>query len=170
MQQLSGFENRRNAKKNRRIKIAIGSVLTLLMVSFLFLFISLYPANQDEQFAFDYAKTNYQFRDPRNFKLSTRNSKEYYSVIGDRNKKERLLIFDRDGTTNKMMSTKDLVSKKKIEKVLKQNNYKKINNISPSIYKKVPVYEISFYNNKNRLGYITMDIKTGEVYRSINGL
>ncbi|MDR0898854.1 MAG: PepSY domain-containing protein [Lactobacillaceae bacterium] len=81
-----------------------------------------------------------------------------------------LAIFDRNGNTDELIKTSKLVSAKKIEKILEENKFKKINNISPSIYKKVPVYEISFFAKNGTLSYLTIDIKNGEIYRKITGV
>jgi uncharacterized protein YpmB len=167
---FSSNKVRARQKRQKIIKWSIGGVLFIVFVSLIFLFAAIFPANREEQFAFNFASSDMKLLDPRNFKLSNRNKTSYYSVIADKNGVEKLGIFTKDGSVKKTISTSKLVKNSVIEKIVKDNKYSKIIEISPAIYKKVPVYEITIIDKNNNLGYLTIDIQSGKVYRLITGI
>lgn len=158
-------------RRSRRIRIAISIAFILIFSVFTFLFISMYPGNQGERFAFQFANEQYDVQNPQRFKLSTRQKTEYYSVIGTvKDKGKVLAIFDHNGDQHKIIKTSSLISNKKISEIIEKYKPQKISEITPSIYKKTAVYEVIFYTKNNQMDFLTVDIKTGEIYRQIEGL
>ncbi|MCT4404351.1 hypothetical protein EFT43_05490 [Leuconostoc falkenbergense] len=54
--------------------------------------------------------------------------------------------------------------------LLKTYHPKKLYSANISRYKKVLVWEISYKAQNNKLNYLTLDFKTGKVYRAISGM
>lgn len=57
-----------------------------------------------------------------------------------------------------------------LDKIKSKYQLKKIYSANLSIYQKTLVWEISFEDQNGHLNYVTMDYRTGAVYRTINGI
>jgi uncharacterized protein YpmB len=170
LQRLSLYELNLRARKRKIKNISLITSLVLIILIFLFLFSSIYPANKQENFAFATAEKKFKMFNPTTFKLSTRDKEPYYSVIGQINEKNTLLIFNKSGSHVLKIAKNKLIAPTKIKQILIAKNYKEILTINPSIYKKVGVYEISFLDKKDNIGFLTIDIKNGDIYRAITGI
>lgn len=99
--------------------------------------------------------------------------KTTYAVIGQNDAGiQEVALFTKGQTKNiTVIKRSSGMSDAQIQNFV-QTKYKPkdILKITPSLYEKTPVWEVTYTDRAGRLSYLTLDFKTGKAYRTISGL
>ncbi|MCO0831612.1 hypothetical protein NFX39_00685 [Fructobacillus sp. W13] len=95
-----------------------------------------------------------------------------YAVLGDENGKQKVAIIHGKSKNVKIFDYGNGISPSELKKRLKGDDYlaSKIYSANLSEYQNALVWEVSYRDEGDSLNYLTMDYKTGTVYRAVNGI
>ena len=96
----------------------------------------------------------------------------YYSAVGENKKHDQIGVIAR-GKSNKLATVNmaDGLSEKNVRKLVnKQFSPKKITSIGLAIYKKVPVWQVTFLDKDENLNFITYQFSDGKQVQTIRHL
>ncbi|MBS9339091.1 hypothetical protein G6R29_05585 [Fructobacillus sp. M2-14] len=95
-----------------------------------------------------------------------------YAVLGTEAGKQKVAIIHGKDKNVKVFDYGDGITPKQLKARLESDEYqaKKIYSANLSEYQNTLVWEISYKDEGGSLNYLTMDYKTGTVYRAVNGI
>ncbi|MCV3295881.1 MAG: hypothetical protein ABF703_05585 [Oenococcus sp.] len=170
MNNYSTIQNAERSNKAHRLAIIVGIGIFLLVLISVYLFIILLPSRDDATRFSSLAQSEAGITRVRTYKASDRNG-NYYSIYGDNSKgKEYLVIFNSKEKLVRRIPVSQQVSNSRLDRIYKKYRVHNVYSFAPSIYKKRPVLELSYEGQNQSLNYLTIDLKSGKVYRVIEGL
>ncbi|MDN6967456.1 hypothetical protein FCS83_02555 [Oenococcus sp. UCMA 17063] len=170
MDNYSRIQYQEKSNKAHRRLIYVGLMIFVLLSVTLYLFVVLLPINSTASKFSSLAETKAGIKKVKTFKESDRNG-SYYSIYGTNSKgKEYLVIFNAKEKIVDKVPTSKQVSDSKLDKIYEKYKIKNVYSFAPSIYKGRAVFELSYEGKKNSVNFLTVDLKSGKVYRLIEGL
>ncbi len=167
----------RHRQKQRRVHwariwfISAGIVILISALVLGYFYISLSPMRHDEARLQRFVKAKTDIATVQQINVDYR-QKTTYAVTGTTaTGKQKVAIVQDDMKQVKTYDRRDGLSNQKVRQlILTKYKPKKIYSVNISEYKNTLVWEVSYKGQNNDLNYITLDFKTGQSYRVINGL
>ncbi|WP_105956011.1 PepSY domain-containing protein [Apilactobacillus quenuiae] len=99
-------------------------------------------------------------------------NRTYYTVQGkDKNKNENYVIIDKKTGNINIVPLKGTISQNSAMKTA--NSKTKINKListAPTMFNNKPAWVVSYFDYKNKLCYVTVDLRNGKVIQSISNV
>ncbi|UQS85359.1 PepSY domain-containing protein [Apilactobacillus apisilvae] len=160
--------------KNRLNKIYKWIIiLIILLIAFtigIFLWARQPIADAKKQ-AFNIAEKKAKITKTSNFFMSDVN-RTYYTVEGtNKNNQVNYVIIDKKTGNINIVPKKNTISKEKAIDIANSSTpINKLISAAPTIFNGKAAWVISYFNKKDNLCYITIDLKSGKVIQSISNL
>lgn len=170
MKNYSRIQFEKRARSAHRKAIWIGIFLVLLLIISIFLYSVLIPVRSDRARFSELASQHAGIEHVQVFKESNRNG-NYYSIQGSASDhRSYLAVFDSKSHLIRRISVDQRVSDGRLNRIFHRYDIGKVYSLAPSIYKKKLVLEMSYRGRKNTINFLTIDYKSGRVYRLIRGI
>lgn len=159
-----------NHLRNALIIVAI-ILLSIIIFSIILYQRSMQPYNEVKADAYQYAKENADIQDPYDFYWYN-DEETYYTVIGKNSSGEDIItIIAQDGGQIRTIKLEDAISKQEaVQQVLTAKEPKAIKQARIGMEQNMPVWEISYENQNNGLGYYKIHLETGEWISDVDNL
>lgn len=151
-----------NEKTKRWIYLAI--IVVLLSTVYIIYHVGVSPYKSSQADAIALAKKNTNLKTPETFYLYNRNEQNW--TVGGLDKSNRKIFVIINPKTNRIVvlnQNAGISKKTAINRVVARYNPKQIHNVALGIYKKKPVWEVTYQNKDDTIGFETFDFKTGRV-------
>lgn len=161
-------------RQRQKTRWMLGMILAVLVVIGLFYSVlgsATRPIDQANHKYSQIALDKKALTSVTNFYWNTR-QKTYYTILGkDAKNRQKVVIVEKGTKKLHTYLMKDGVTAQKAESVVKTAYQpKKITNIGMSMYAGVPVWEVTFIDQKGNLNYITVQFYNGKIVRTIRNL
>ncbi|MDN6899827.1 hypothetical protein DLJ48_08255 [Oenococcus sicerae] len=170
MDNYSRIQYQQRSNKAHKLAIYIGLLLLLLFALASYLYLVMFPINSTASKYAAAAKREAGIKSVKTFKESDRNG-HYYSIYGaDAQGNNYLTIFNHQEKLVDKIPVSRQLSNAKLDQIYVKYAVKHVYSFSPSVYKGRPVFEISYQGGKSSVNYLTIDLRSGKVYRIIEGI
>lgn len=150
-------------------------LLSIVLIIFLLGFLGIAKAKSSistaKNTAFTLAKNYGHLTQTKAFYLYNR-EKVFYGVEGlDAKNKEVYAIISEDGKKLSIYSKNKVINQIKARQLVQQERHpKKITKLALGMYHNKPVWEVTYYNQNNKLCYDLLSLKDGHVMQSIQNI
>ncbi|TPR35924.1 PepSY domain-containing protein [Apilactobacillus micheneri] len=99
-------------------------------------------------------------------------NRTYYTIQGkDKYQNENYVIIDKKTGDINIVPLKDTISQESATNIANNRiNINKLISTAPTLFNNKPAWLVSYFDNKNKLCYITIDLKNGKVIQSISNV
>lgn len=156
---------------SRLFFIWFGVFIALFAIILAYFYFSLTPVRNSEGEIKNIVRQKTDITQQETFLISNRND-TYFSVIGKtKNGTEKVALIKNGSKYVETFKRSSGMSNEALNKLLNEKyKVKHIYSIAISKYKGTVVWEIAYLSKNNKLNYLTLDFKTGKVYREITGI
>lgn len=147
----------------------IGIVIAALVLGYFY--IALSPIRQDEDRLQKLVKAHSDIATVQQFSVDYRKGTTYAVIGTTTSGHEKVAIVHGQSSQVKTYDRAAGLSNDQLRRlILKTYQPKKVYSANISDYKGALVWEVSYRSQNNSLNFVTLDFKTGQSYRTINGL
>lgn len=163
-------KSKTNHLRNALIIVAI-ILLSIIILSIILYHRSMQPYNEVKADAYQYAKENADIQEPYDFYWYN-GEETYYTVVGKNSNGEDIItIIAQNGGQIRTIKVADALTKQEaVQQVVAAKEPKSINQARIGMEQNMPVWEISYKNQNNGLGYYKIHLETGEWISDVDNL
>lgn len=165
-------------RKNRRkialyILIPIGILILLALAFFWFLHSAEKPLKADEKAALERISGSVDLKSHDGFYLYNGPKETYYVLTGQNKAGKDIVVWvpkKKSGEVLVKFASDGISEKQAREIVQKEKNPSKILNVTLGMEDNIPIWEVSYLDKNDNLGYYDMTFQDGEWLRQIENL